>query len=272
MLNLFQFFLVSLYFFRKKLPCGLEPPFLAPTGSCKKLAHLNVVNPNHHEPSTIWVVIHPHMISCHRVTQLSQLWLDYPQLSPTIPVVAGLPPTIPLDYPAGLSRWTIPNYPACGWTIPNYPQLSQLWLDYPQLSRWTIPNYPSCGWTIPNYPQLSQFWHWHSSFVPSTSVGGTSTGTACSEQRLGQSGWPWRPDGDETVTLPIRGERGKNTAKLIMIDLWKTVDLSGKYGGTGKKNADLKLRLRFLSINTYDSIIKVGISIRRNIKQRKFRS
>ena len=241
MLNLFQFFLVSLYFFRKKLPCGLEPPFLAPTGSCKKLAHLNVVNPNHHEPSTIWVVIHPHMISCHRVTQLSQLWLDYPQLSPTIPVVAGLPPTIPLDYPAGLSRWTIPNYPACGWTIPNYPQ-------------------------------LSQFWHWHSSFVPSTSVGGTSTGTACSEQRLGQSGWPWRPDGDETVTLPIRGERGKNTAKLIMIDLWKTVDLSGKYGGTGKKNADLKLRLRFLSINTYDSIIKVGISIRRNIKQRKFRS
>ena len=214
---------MSLYFFRKKLPCGLEPPFLAPTGSCKKLAHLNVVNPNHHEPSTIWVVIHPHMISCHRVTQLSQLWLDYPQLSPTIPVVAGLPPTIPLDYPAGLSRWTIPNYPACGWTIPNYPQLSptipnypsygwtiptipnypgcgwtipnypqlsQLWLDYPQLSRWTIPNYPSCGWTIPNYPQLSQFWHWHSSFVPSTSVGGTSTGTACSEQRLGQSGWP----------------------------------------------------------------------------------
>ena len=152
LLNLFQFFLVSLYFFRKKLPCGLEPPFLAPTGSCKKLAHLNVVNPNHHEPSTIWVVIHPHMISCHRVTQLSQLWLDYPQLSPTIPVVAGLPPTIPLDYPAGLSRWTIPNYPACGWTIPNYPQLSQLWLDYPQLSRWTIPNYPSCGWTIPNYP------------------------------------------------------------------------------------------------------------------------
>ena len=194
--------------------------------------------------------------------QLSRLWLDYPQLSPTIPNYPSYGWTIP----------TIPNYPGCGWTIPNYPQLSQLWLDYPQLSRWTIPNYPSCGWTIPNYPQLSQFWHWHSSFVPSTSVGGTSTGTACSEQRLGQSGWPWRPDGDETVTLPIRGERGKNTAKLIMIDLWKTVDLSGKYGGTGKKNADLKLRLRFLSINTYDSIIKVGISIRRNIKQRKFRS